>query len=44
MFRVRWLMIGMLDSDCVKQQSLNVDIHYSLHNGTPYNVLGVISS
>ena len=44
MFRVRRLMIGMLDNDCVKQQSLSVNIHYSLHNGTPYNVLGVTSS
>ena len=34
----------MPDNDCVKQQSLNVDIHYSLHIGTPYNVVGVTSS
>ena len=37
MFRVCWLMTGMPDNDCVK-------CYYSLHDGTPYNVLGVTSS
>ena len=41
MFRVRWLMIGTPDNDCVKQRSLNAIVHYPLHNDTPFNVLEV---
>ena len=44
MFTVRQLMIGTPDNDCIKQQSLSVVVHYSLHNGTPFNILGVTPS
>ena len=44
MFTVHRLMVGTPDNDCVKQRSLNVVVHYSLHNGIPFNILGVTPS